>query len=60
MKPRRFPKLDVKIPKEDERILRAASRTPKELKFRRAAYKMGHARGQLVGAFALKGKKYWK
>jgi len=56
-----FPKIDVRIPKEDDRILKTVSDTPTELKFRRASYKMGFAKGQLVEAFALKKpSKYWK
>ena len=47
-----FPKKDIKIPKKDEKILKILNK--------REAYKIGYAKGQLVEAFALKKKKYWK
>jgi len=55
-----YPKIDVRISKEDDRMLNTVSDTTRELEFGQAVYKMGFAKGQLVEAFALKKKKYWK
>lgn len=59
---RPFPaKPKIRIPKEDERILKETASSKRDYKFMKAAYKMGYAKGKLNEAFALpKQKKYWK